>query len=79
MTSSPRLLSEIPLGTKARITGYTLAPESRQRLLEMGLTPGSEIEVIRVAPMGDPLDLKIRHYHLSIRKEDAAGIHVELL
>ncbi len=44
----------------------------------MGLTPGSVVEVERVAPMGDPIEVKVRGYHLSLRKEDAEKIAVEV-
>ena len=47
-----------------------------QRLLEMGIIRGTTIEVIRFAPMGDPVDIKIRGYHLSLRREEAEGIIV---
>jgi len=49
----------------------------RRRLMEMGVTSGSSVEVERVAPLGDPLEVKVRGYHLSLRKEEAANIHVE--
>lgn len=48
----------------------------RQRLLEMGLTPGTKIEVIKSAPMDDPLELRLRGYVLCIRKEEAEKIEV---
>ncbi len=44
----------------------------------MGLTPGSVVEVERIAPMGDPIEVKVRGYHLSLRKEDAEKIGVEI-
>lgn len=49
----------------------------RRRLLDMGLTPKTQISVHKVAPMGDPLELNLRGYSLSIRKDDAANIDVE--
>lgn len=49
-----------------------------QRLLEMGILRGTTVEVIRFAPMGDPIDIKIRGYHLSLRKEEAENIIVKL-
>lgn len=49
----------------------------RRRLMEMGVTAGTEIEFERVAPLGDPLEVKVRGYHLSLRKEEAAKVHVE--
>ncbi len=51
-------------------------PSLRQRLLEMGLTKGSTIEFVRVAPLGDPIEIEIRGYRLSLRKEEAASILV---
>ena len=49
----------------------------RRRLLEMGVTTGSVVEVIRLAPFGDPLEFRIKGYHLSIRKEEAGRIRVQ--
>ena len=72
-------LSALPLGQKARVLGFDLPPEQQQRILEMGLTVGAQCEVVRFAPMGDPIDIKVRGYHLSLRKKDAAGVRVERL
>jgi len=72
-------LSSLPLGQKGRVVGFALPPEQRQRLLEMGLTVGASFEVVRFAPMGDPIDIKVRGYHLSLRKNEAAGILVARL
>jgi len=47
-----------------------------QRLLEMGLTPGTRIEVVRFAPLGDPLEIVVRGYRLSLRKQEAEAIEV---
>lgn len=49
----------------------------RKRLLDMGIIPGTKVEVIKVAPLGDPIDIKVKGYHLSLRKEEAAQILVE--
>ena len=45
----------------------------------MGVTPGAVVEVERVAPLGDPIDIKVKGYHLSLRKDEAAGIEIEAL
>lgn len=58
-------------GTVARIDG---TDEISLRLLEMGLTPGTELAVIGVAPLGDPLELEVRGYRLSIRRAEAARV-----
>jgi len=72
-------LSSLPLGQKGRVLGFALPGEHRQRLLEMGLTVGAQFEVVRFAPMGDPIDIKVRGYHLSLRKNEAAGVLVARL
>lgn len=74
----------VPLATLgarqlARITGFDLPPERQARLLEMGLTTGAEIEVIRFAPLGDPIEIEVRGYRLSLRKREARGIRVACL
>ena len=69
-------LGALPLGQRGRVIGFDLPPEHRQRLLEMGLTVGAEFEVVRFAPLGDPIDIKVRGYHLSLRKREAAGVHI---
>jgi len=72
-------LGALPLGQRGRVVGFDLPPEHRQRLLEMGLTVGAEFQVVRFAPLGDPIDIKVRGYHLSLRKHDAAGVRIERL
>lgn len=73
------LLSALAPGSRGKVTGFELPPEVKQRLLEMGLTIGAVFEVVRFAPMGDPIDIKVRGYHLSLRKQEAGGIRVERL
>jgi Fe2+ transport system protein FeoA len=50
----------------------------RQRILDMGIVKGTEIEVERVAPLGDPIEIKVKGYHLSLRKAEAANIYLEV-
>ena len=50
----------------------------RRHLLDMGLTPGIKVTVIKLAPLGDPVSLSLRGYELTLRKEDALSISVEL-
>ncbi len=73
-----RLLSEMDGGEKGRVTHIELTGEIRRRLMDMGLVPGSEIEMVRVAPLGDPIDIKVKGYDLSLRKEIASKIGVEV-
>ena len=73
---NPVPLSELATGQKGRIAGFDLPFDIRSRLAEMGLTTGAEIELVRFAPLGDPIDIKVRGYHLSLRKKEASGIRV---
>jgi len=72
-------LAALAIGMRGRVTGFSLPPEQRQRLLEMGLTTGAEFAVVRFAPLGDPMEIKVRGYYLSLRKSEAAGVQVERL
>ena len=72
-------LAEMPIGGKGRVREITLPAESHRRLMEMGLTRGAAFEVVRYAPMGDPIEIRVRGYHLSLRKSEAALITVEEL
>jgi len=76
---SPISLGSLGVKERGRILAFELPPDQRQRLLEMGLTLGTEFEVIRFAPMGDPLEIKVRGYRLSLRKREASGILIEKL
>jgi Fe2+ transport system protein FeoA len=69
-------LSELKPGEKGQIVKVGGASAIRRRIADMGVTTGSLVEVIRVAPMGDPIDVKIKGYHLSLRKEEAADIAI---
>lgn len=62
-------------GTVENIAAST--PSLRRRLLEMGLTRGTAIQLIRVAPMGDPIEISVRGYRLSLRREEASSILIK--
>lgn len=79
MIPTGEVLSALTVGQRGRVVGFDLPPEQRQRLLEMGLTAGVEFQVVRFAPLGDPIELKVRGYHLSLRKTEAAGVRIERL
>jgi DtxR family Mn-dependent transcriptional regulator len=72
-------LRDLQPGSKATIVKIKGRGATKKRMTDMGVTRGSLVEVERVAPLGDPIEVKIRGYHLSIRKEDAVGIEVEPL
>lgn len=70
-------LDEMPIGQEAVITKVGGEGVLRCRLLDMGLIPKTKVKIRKVAPMGDPIELHIRGYELTIRKEDARQIEVE--
>jgi ferrous iron transport protein A len=74
-----RILSSLESGRKARIVKISLAGDIRRRLSDMGLVNGSEVQLMRVAPLGDPLEIRIKGYDLSLRKEVASQIEVDTL
>lgn len=60
-------------GETAEVTGFSAAnPSYRHKLLAMGLTPGTQFSLSRIAPLGDPIEIKVRGYALSLRKDEAA-------
>ena len=70
-------LNHLPLGHEAVIA--RLLPESlpfRRKLLAMGITPGCKVSVVRFAPFGDPLEIKIRGFRLCLRRSEAASIEI---
>jgi len=69
-------LNELPIGATARIRQVGGEGALRLRLLEMGLTPGTRVTVRKHAPMGDPIELTIRGYELTLRLADAARIEL---
>ena len=71
-------LSEMAVGQKGIVQDLLGDPEICQRLLEMGLTSGTVVEIVRFAPMGDPIDIKVRGYHLSLRRHEAESIKVDV-
>ncbi|HUY87815.1 MAG TPA: ferrous iron transport protein A [Pirellulales bacterium] len=72
-------LAELPVGGRARVLEVSGGDDVSMRLLEMGLTPGIELAVVGTAPLGDPLELEVRGYRLSVRKSEASKVAVERL
>lgn len=70
------VLGDLSPGDLARVQSVRCAPAVRRRLLEMGLLPGTELRVVRRAPLGDPIEVRLRGYSLSLRKSEALGITV---
>lgn len=69
-------LDTLPIGKEAVITAVGGEGSLRCRLLDMGLIPKTKVVVQKIAPMGDPIELRIRGYELTLRKEDARKIEV---
>ncbi len=74
---SGRSLKDLEPGQKARVAKVSGIGSIKRRILDMGLVPGSEIEMERYAPFGDPVEIKLKGYHLSLRKEEAENIILE--
>lgn len=71
------MIRELKVGDKAKITGYNpCAKHYRHKLLVMGLTPGQEIELVRVAPLGDPIQILSRGFVLTLRKAEATALKI---
>jgi len=72
-------LDKLAIGQSAVLVGIDPSHFLRHRMMEMGLTPGTAVSVLRVAPLGDPMEIKLRGFRLSIRKDDAAAINCRSL
>lgn len=72
-----KTLKDIPIGGTAKVVKLHGEGALRRRIMDMGITKGVELFVRKVAPLGDPLELTVRGYELSIRKADAELIEVE--
>lgn len=71
-----KLLSELKIGEKGTVTAVKGEGAIRRRLFDMGITPGAEVYLRKKAPLGDPIEIAIRGYELTLRKAEAA--HVEI-
>ena len=73
-----RKLTDLPVGGRGKITGFKKGfNEYKRKLMSMGLTPSTMFEVVRVAPMGDPVEIVVRDYRLSLRRDEAMAVLVE--
>jgi ferrous iron transport protein A len=71
-------LREMQVGESGTVAGYAKgAPAYREKLLAMGLTRGTEFFVERIAPMGDPVEIQLRGFALTLRKDEASALIVE--
>src|SRR5262245_48016932 len=72
----PEHLGDLPVGSSAVVDRVRCARPIARRLMEMGLLPGTRVTIVRSAPLGDPLELRVRDYSLSIRRAEAAAVAV---
>jgi ferrous iron transport protein A len=73
-------LKSLVIGDLAKIVGFEPSGRAyRKKLLAMGLTPGTEFSVTRFAPMGDPVEIKLRGFALTLRKDEASVLQIEKL
>jgi Fe2+ transport system protein FeoA len=72
-------LADLAVGGRGRVVRIAGADELSMRLMEMGLTSGVEVAVVGAAPLGDPLELEVRGYRLSVRRSEAARVEIERL
>ena len=71
-------LAQLKTGERGRITAIGAIGPLKRRLMDMGVLVGEEVKVVKVAPMGDPIEVFIKSYNLSLRKKEAEGIAVEV-
>jgi ferrous iron transport protein A len=76
MEPAPPSLATVAIGGQARVADISGDDAVSLRLLEMGLTPGTAVRVVGRAPLGDPLELELRGYRLSLRRAEAARVAV---
>ena len=72
-----KTLKQIKIGGTAKVVRIHGEGALKRRIMDMGLTKGVEVKVRKVAPLGDPIEITVRGYELSLRKEDAETIEVE--
>ncbi len=72
-----KLLSELSIGEKGRVLAVRGEGAIRRRLFDMGITPGAEIYLRKKAPLGDPIEIALRGYELTLRKAEAAQVEME--
>jgi Fe2+ transport system protein FeoA len=77
--SATSCLADLAVGERGRVLNVLGCDEISLRLLEMGLTPGVDVELLGTAPLGDPLEFDVRGYHLSVRKSEAQRVEIQSL
>ena len=73
-----KTLREVPVGSTVKVVKLHGEGAVKRRIMDMGITRGTQVYVRKVAPLGDPIEVTVRNYELSIRKADAEMIEIEL-
>jgi len=76
MEVAPQPLTTLAVGEVATVAEIKVAQEGKARLLEMGLLVGTSVQLVRFAPLGDPVEIKVRGYHLTLRRCEAEQVLV---
>lgn len=71
-------LKDLKPGQQAKVLSIGEKGPMRRRIMDMGVTPGTTIKVVKVAPLGDPIEVNLRGYELSLRKEEAMNIQIQM-
>jgi Fe2+ transport system protein FeoA len=72
-------LANLPIGAQARVIAVKGSGSIARRLMEMGVVPGAPVRVIKAAPLGDPIEIRVRGYHLALRLVEAQTILVAII
>ena len=72
-------LSDLKIGQVAKVLGMHNKPAIKRRLMDMGITKGVEVQIKKIAPFGDPIDISLRGYELCVRKDDLKEIDIEVI
>ena len=72
-----KTLKDLSIGQTGCITKIGTTGALKQRFMDMGITKGTEVKVMKIAPLGDPIEIEIRGYNLSVRKADAEKIEIK--
>lgn len=77
MPAESQPLTSLKVGSAGTVTDIQISPANKSRLLEMGLVVGTTVELVRFAPLGDPVEIRVRGYNLTLRKSEAEQIFVK--
>ena len=73
-----KTLKDLNIGETGRIVKIGAVGDVKRRFMDMGITKGTAVKIIKIAPLGDPIEIEVRGYNLSVRKDDASKIDIEV-